>query len=372
MIKPKFSILLPTKNRIKLLTYAINSVIEQDFEDYELIISDNNSSDGTKLYCEDLNDERIKYYRLNVDVPVTDNWNNAYSKAQGRYIFIIGDDDFLTKSFLHEINFELETNKNSDVVIAGHARYHFDDYFDKNYRNKLVLRDYTNVSYEKKTSVYLNDFSNFNKTFHSAAICIKKSLLDSIVAIGDEGPYREPFPDYTAIFAALSLVDSVIYIDKPLLIAGVSSQGCGIKAQTDRKRYWTTELSKNFEFLPPIAGDLFVNYYYISQRIVQSQNPENKVIPNLEKYLRLFISELFLIRFVNRKDKLEYELKNIKIYARSQSATLKYKIYFWLLIGYLKLQLKKIGFSRVRLLINRFNDKNLIVSQSIKEASTKV
>ena len=173
MNKPKFSILLPTKNRLDLLKYCIESILDQYFKDYELIVSDNNSTDGTELYCQKIKDKRLKYYKLDSDVPVTDNWNNAYLKSQGEYVIIVGDDDFLTKSFLSEINCQLQSKKQEDIVIVSHARYHFGDYFDKNYRNKLVLKKYTNNVCQVSSSNYLESFFNFNKTFHSAAICIK-------------------------------------------------------------------------------------------------------------------------------------------------------------------------------------------------------
>lgn len=373
MNKPKFSILLPTKNRYKLLKSCVNSILEQDYKDYELIVSDNNSIDETKAYCKSISDKRLKYYRLDSDAPVTDNWNNAYSKAQGEYVIIVGDDDYLTKSFLFKINSQLKSEKHEGIVIVAHARYHFSDYFDQNYKNKLVLKKYTNGVHLVKSANYLKSFFNFDKTFHSAAICIKRNILDSIVDTDDSGPYKEPFPDYTAIFSAISLVDCVTFIDSPLLIAGVSSRGCGNQTLTNRKQYWSDELSRDFEFLPPIAGELFVNYYYISQKIVQSQVRGDEFTPNLSKYLKLYISELFVIKYTNKHDLLKFELRKIREYGLKQSYRLNFKIHLWLLFFYFKLQFKRIGLSKMRLITNRFNNNIvLITANSIKEASFKL
>ena len=270
MKKPKFSILLPTKNRLQLLKSCINSVLEQNFNDFELIVSDNNSKDNTQKYCKSIFDSRLKYFRLNQDHPVTFNWNNAYSKARGEYIIIIGDDDYLTKNYLAKVNEQI-SNQAEEIIIVNQARYHHQDYEDLNFRNKLILRKYSNKTFKIKSSKYLSDFFNFIKTFHSASITIKKSISDTIIDSGEFGPYKEPFPDYTAIFRAISLVDHISYIDSPLLIAGVSSMGCGIQAQTDRKKYWNDEVSTKFSVVPPISGDFFINYYYISQKIVQSK-----------------------------------------------------------------------------------------------------
>jgi glycosyltransferase involved in cell wall biosynthesis len=371
MKKPKFSILLPTKNRLNLLSSCINSVLEQNFVDFELIVSDNNSTDNTRIYCKNIFDNRLKYFRLNKDFPVTANWNNAYSKAKGEYIIIMGDDDYLTKNFLTKVNEQLD-NSDNKIVIVNQARYYFEDYEDVNVKGKVVLRKYTNSTFQINSSKYLADFFNFKKTFHSASITIKKDILDTIINPGELGPYKEPFPDYTAIFSAISLVDYVTYVDLPLLIAGVSSVGCGIQAQSDRKRYWNDELSTKFGFSPPVAGDLFVNYYYVSQKIVQSKITSKVYNINIDKYLKSFISELFLVRFQNKYDLLEFEFKSIKQYSSVQPFKIRLKINYLLLQGYIKLELKKIGFYKIRFLLNKLNNPGIIKASSIEMASKVV
>ena len=371
MKKPKFSILLPTKNRINLLRSCINSVLEQNFIDFELIVSDNNSTDNTRIYCQNISDNRLKYFRLNKDFPVTANWNNAYSKAKGEYIIIMGDDDYLTKNFLTKVNEQLH-NSDNKIVIVNQARYYFEDYDDIKVKGKLILREYTNSTFQTSSSKYLADFFNFKKTFHSASITIKKDILDTIIDPGESGPYKEPFPDYTAIFTAISLVDYITYVDSPLLIAGVSSNNCGIKAQTDRKKYWNDELSVKFNFSPPVAGDLFINYYYISQKIVQSKIASKVHNTNINKYLKLFISELFLIKFQNNYDTLEFEFESIKQYSSVQPLKTRLMINYLLFQGFIKLELKKLGLNKIKFILNKLNNPGTVKVSSIELASKVV
>ena len=79
----KFSVLLPTRNRLDLLSYAIETVRRQDYSDWEIIVSDNSSEEDIAGYVRSLDDSRIKYYRTDQFVPVTDNWNNALAKSDG-------------------------------------------------------------------------------------------------------------------------------------------------------------------------------------------------------------------------------------------------------------------------------------------------
>ncbi|MGO9485931.1 MAG: glycosyltransferase family 2 protein [Rhodomicrobium sp.] len=48
--RPKYSILIPTRNGLRYLPYAIESVLSQSSDEFELIVSDNHSSDGTAEY----------------------------------------------------------------------------------------------------------------------------------------------------------------------------------------------------------------------------------------------------------------------------------------------------------------------------------
>ena len=68
--KPRLSIGLPVYNGEKYLSAAIDSILNQTYTDFELIISDNNSTDKTQAICQSYaqKDNRIKYYRLNENV----------------------------------------------------------------------------------------------------------------------------------------------------------------------------------------------------------------------------------------------------------------------------------------------------------------
>ena len=73
----KFSVLLPTRNRLDLLKLAIESVRRQDYDNWEIIISDNNSEEDIKTYILALSDERIKYFRTESFLLFFENWNKA-------------------------------------------------------------------------------------------------------------------------------------------------------------------------------------------------------------------------------------------------------------------------------------------------------
>src|SRR5687768_11034765 len=82
----KFSVLLPTRNRLELLRYAIESVRRQFYQDWEIVVSDNDSIEDVRGYVASLGDGRIRYVRTPRFIPVTDNWSNALAHSSGDYV----------------------------------------------------------------------------------------------------------------------------------------------------------------------------------------------------------------------------------------------------------------------------------------------
>jgi glycosyltransferase involved in cell wall biosynthesis len=74
---PFFSVVIPTYNRANLLKYGIQTVLEQKFGDFEIVVSDNCSSDNTEEIVKNLNDPRIKYFKTEKNIPMLENWRYA-------------------------------------------------------------------------------------------------------------------------------------------------------------------------------------------------------------------------------------------------------------------------------------------------------
>lgn len=92
MTTPRISVLLPTYNRANYLAETISSVLAQTFDDFELVIVDDGSTDSTRALVESYTDPRIRYiYRSNRGVSAA--LNTAWRAAQGEYVAMIGSDD---------------------------------------------------------------------------------------------------------------------------------------------------------------------------------------------------------------------------------------------------------------------------------------
>jgi len=114
----KFSILLPTRNRLEYLRLAVTSVLRQDFDDWEIVISDNCSEDDLAGYVGELADPRIVYTRAERSIPVTENWNRALAHSSGDYIVMLGDDDALLGSYLRHMSALIERFDRPELIYT--------------------------------------------------------------------------------------------------------------------------------------------------------------------------------------------------------------------------------------------------------------
>ena len=90
-----FSVVCPTFNRSRLLPRAINSVLRQHFQDFELIIVNDGSTDDTKEVVKQYNDKRIVYVEHEENRGLSAACNTGFGKARGKYITKLDDDDEL-------------------------------------------------------------------------------------------------------------------------------------------------------------------------------------------------------------------------------------------------------------------------------------
>ncbi len=100
--KPRVSIGLPVFNGEDYLDKAINSILAQTYSDFELIISDNASTDGTQTICEAYaaKEHRIHYYRHETNRGAAWNYNYAFSRARGDYFKWVPHDDMHAPEYL--------------------------------------------------------------------------------------------------------------------------------------------------------------------------------------------------------------------------------------------------------------------------------
>lgn len=122
---PLVSVCIPTYNRVKELQRAVQALRTGQYQNLEIIISDNASRDETQSVCGVLSasDSRIKYFRHSENQGPTKNFEFARVKVTGKYFLWHGDDDYLDPDFIRTCVNELELDS-SLVLASGLAVYH--------------------------------------------------------------------------------------------------------------------------------------------------------------------------------------------------------------------------------------------------------
>ena len=93
-MSPIVSIIIPTFNRAKELKRAISSIYSQTFTDWEVIVVDNNSNDGTYEYIKNIDNNKIRFFSIQNDGVIASSRNLGINNAQGKYIAFLDSDDW--------------------------------------------------------------------------------------------------------------------------------------------------------------------------------------------------------------------------------------------------------------------------------------
>jgi len=115
---PLISIIIPTYNHANYLSKALESVINQSFQNWEAIVIDNQSIDETRKIISGYRDSRIKYLRISNNGVVAKSRNAGIMMAKGKWIAFLDSDDWWVKNKLkicHNI-----IKKKNDIDLIYH------------------------------------------------------------------------------------------------------------------------------------------------------------------------------------------------------------------------------------------------------------
>jgi len=223
-----FSIIIPTRQRHDTLKYSIQSVINQSYKDFELVVMDNFSSPETAEVVASYEDSRIKYYRTDERLSMSDNWELGLSHAQGEYILILGDDDALIPDAL-ESCLKLTTKYKVDIVSWFRYQYWWPNAIVPWQRNRLYL-NLLQIAEVWNSREKLKQFYNSQAIFENLPMIynsfIHRSVIAKVKAV--YGRYFMTYiPDVESGIVNAYFSDKYLYSFRALSIAGLSGHSTG-------------------------------------------------------------------------------------------------------------------------------------------------
>lgn len=118
----KYSIILPVRNGGSYVKDCVNSILGQTYTDFNFIVLDNCSTDGTLEWLQSLNDSRIVIIPSDKPLTIEENWGRIVSVQKNEFITLIGHDDILYPNFLEVIDKLVLSNPEASLF---HTHFNF-------------------------------------------------------------------------------------------------------------------------------------------------------------------------------------------------------------------------------------------------------
>jgi len=221
--KPKFSIVMPVWNRGDIVQNAIRSVLDQSVKDYEFIIVDDGSTDGTERIIKSFENPRIKYFKIPHTGHIGQVRNYGNRKAKGEWIVVQDSDD---RSFPDRL-------------------YWIDKYTDKD--TDIIYHDMYVASFDPEHNAAMRRLRKIGR--YSKDKLMKEQYIPGQIAYRRKSILKVPYDDRIQccddfqVLLELALNDMRFkYIDKPLYEYFMRSDSVNILGEIDGRRFEDTRI----------------------------------------------------------------------------------------------------------------------------------
>lgn len=248
---PKFSVVIAVYNKEKYIGNTLQSVLDQTFTDFEIIIVNDGSTDTSEEIIKSFSDKRISYYsQLNMGAAAAR--NTAIKKATAPFIALLDADDFWDSTYLEEQN-RLILKYPSEYIYACNSKVQ-----DRNHYTKLSY----SVDIEEKEDLVVNFFeaSTINSIMNSSTTVLRADVLDTI---GLYDPSIKSGQD-TDFFIRIGLQYPIVFSPK-ILVTIVRNQESLSQTTHSAKNKPTFEAYENLENSnKPLKKFLDLNRYSLA------------------------------------------------------------------------------------------------------------
>lgn len=206
--KERITVIIPTHNRLKQLTKCIESITSQDYNNIEIIIIDDVSTDDTRKFYENHKDKRIRYLRNEKNLGMGLNRQKAFKVATGDFIIYCDDDDYFIDNTYFSDAIKIFQDKEINIICSP-SYIHYEEenvysLYELNYSKKIKSIDYLKrfqFDLKKPTSTFpaifrkeVLDKANFKdmKMMNDSSIYLKSLMMGGYTYKNDKiiGVYR--------------------------------------------------------------------------------------------------------------------------------------------------------------------------------------
>ncbi len=308
MEKIKISIILPIYNSEKVIKRTIESIIKQTYENIELIIINDGSTDSSGQICKEYarQNNKITYVEIN-NKGVSNARNIGIQKATGNYIMFIDSDDEYYENAVEKVAYEIKNKKDLELVVFGYDRIHVNT-------NKVKkMRTYSfDIKNGKDKNLFIEKLQKeclfnqiWNKAFKKTILTENDIKFDTSISSGE---------DYKFNIQYIASVNNAIYIDEILYKYYSGEEGLSLKTGPNKIYVKLDNLKEHRKLYKKMNYDFTYidnNYVYTCLSGLTAMKIKN----NSEK------TSEYLKKYIENKE-IRKELENIK----NRTKSLKIKI----------------------------------------------
>ncbi len=271
----KVSVIVPVYNTEKYLKNCIDSLLKQNFEDYEIIVINDLSPGNAEEIIKSYNDKKIVYIKNKTNKGIGYNRNLGIKKAKGEYVCFIDSDDYVKEDFISKM-YNYSKENNLDLCVCDYVNV--DE--EGNKLKEFNLSDFCITNYEENNKILCEiNLAPWNKLY-------KKDML-----VKNKMEFSETLKYEDLSFVALSIKNSkkIGKINEQLNYYTIHNNS---ETTTRDKRVFdifkqldiVRNEYKSGKYLDELTVSVLLNYT-IQQRYQIDKDTQSKFIDDAFKYL---------------------------------------------------------------------------------------
>jgi glycosyltransferase involved in cell wall biosynthesis len=292
----KFIVIIPTRERADTLTWALKTCVTQEYNNLEIIVSDNFSQDNTYEIVRSYQDSRVRYINTGRRVSMSSNWEFALSHInlnEDAYVTFIGDDDGLLPNALQELNELIKKLGDVDAIAWEKAQYTWRNCIHRpNFLSLSLGSDIAKIE-TKETLRKIIDFESSSIGLpYEVLPCLYNSFVKSIKIqqVKNHSSSLQFFhsmtPDiYSSIVLSL-VIDNHYFSRYPYSVNGASSHSNGTSSmlgKTKEERQAAEKFIKEIDI--PFHSDLVMCNcvpILIAEAVLKARDNLNIKVPDID------------------------------------------------------------------------------------------
>lgn len=290
----KFNVIIPTRERADVLVHCLRTVVAQDYENLEIIVSDNHSNDNTREVVESFSDKRIRYINTGRRLSMSSNWEYALSFVAEGYVGFLGDDDGLLPGSMTRLS-EIISEYRPNAINSPYVDYNWPDNGTDDAGQIRVPTRATTKYYS--SARYIRDLLSGYLSYVDGPLIYNGSFskVETINAARDRNGvfFKAQSPDVYSAIALSCVTSQFLRAKEPVAIAGRSRHSNGSSAMSKGAPAdpFQAFMKENDLTIHPIFGSVVpVSIQLICyESYLQASHLHQQVTPDLGRQLTLAV-----------------------------------------------------------------------------------